>query len=67
MQFDNLQAFLAMGGHGLYVWLAYGATLLVLIGNYLSVRAAQRAVIQHLRWSANEPIDPQLSDDDNKL
>ena len=67
MQFDSLQAFLAMGGHGLYVWLAYGATLLLFIVNYLSVRAAQRSVVQRLRWNANEAVDPQPSDDDNKL
>ncbi len=28
--FDSFAEFLHMGGHGLYVWLAYGATYLVL-------------------------------------
>lgn len=30
--FDSFQAFLQMGGHGLYVWLSYGLTVLVLCG-----------------------------------
>jgi heme exporter protein D len=28
--FDSIAEFVQMGGHGLYVWLAYGATYLVL-------------------------------------
>ncbi len=31
MYFDNLQEFLSMGGHGLYVWLSYGLTWLVIL------------------------------------
>jgi len=30
MYFDSLAAALAMGGHGAYVWSAYGLTILVL-------------------------------------
>ena len=30
MQFDSLQAFIAMGGHGVFVWSVYGITVLVL-------------------------------------
>ncbi|MFC6669748.1 heme exporter protein CcmD [Marinobacterium aestuariivivens] len=33
MKFDNLADFLAMGGHGLYVWLAYGIALVILVLN----------------------------------
>ena len=33
MRFDTLQEFLTMGGHGVYIWLAYGITLLVLTAN----------------------------------
>ncbi|MCS5574105.1 MAG: heme exporter protein CcmD [Pseudomonadales bacterium] len=33
MRFESLQAFLTMDGHGIYVWLAYGITLLVLTAN----------------------------------
>ncbi|WP_097462422.1 heme exporter protein CcmD [Mangrovitalea sediminis] len=30
MQFHSFAAFIAMGGHGFYVWLAYGVFLLVI-------------------------------------
>lgn len=32
MAFDSLSAFLAMGGHGVYVWAAWGVTGLLLVG-----------------------------------
>ena len=32
MYFETFADFLAMGGHGLYVWLAYGATALIRVG-----------------------------------
>lgn len=51
MQFESLAEFFAMGGHALYVWLAYGATLCVLIGSYASVRAARRSLVETLRWA----------------
>jgi len=31
MAFDSIGEFLAMGGYGFYVWLAYGLTFLALI------------------------------------
>ncbi len=30
MAFDSFEDFLAMGNHGLYVWLSYGLTFLIL-------------------------------------
>ena len=50
MQFESWTAFFAMGGHGLYVWLAYGATFLVLAISYFSVRAAKKRLRQELSW-----------------
>lgn len=50
MQFDSLNEFVAMGGHGLYVWLAYGATLLVLGGYVLSLRRARTQRVRELKW-----------------
>ena len=32
-----MSEFLAMGGHGLYVWLAYGATVAIVLANVVSV------------------------------
>lgn len=31
MYFDSFQDFIHMGGHGLYVWLAYGVSLAVFV------------------------------------
>ena len=36
MFFDSFSDFIAMGGHGLYVWLAYGIALVVVSFNVLS-------------------------------
>ena len=35
--FDTLSDFLTMGGHGLYVWLAYGSYAAILLWNYCSI------------------------------
>lgn len=32
MYFDSFAAFIHMGGHGFYVWLAYAVALLVVVG-----------------------------------
>ncbi len=36
MYFDSFTDFIAMGGHGLYVWLAYSIALAVIAFNVLS-------------------------------
>jgi heme exporter protein D len=46
MSFASLSEFLAMGGHGLYVWLSYGAALIIVIYNVLSVRLRLRRFFQ---------------------
>ena len=51
MQFESLSEFFAMGGHGLYVWLAYGATLAILVLSTVAVQSARRKQIQQLRWA----------------
>ena len=37
--------FFAMGGHGLYVWLAYGISLAVLVGLGLRLIVARRRFV----------------------
>jgi len=49
MSFDSLGDFLAMGGHGLYVWLSYGAALIIVLYNVVSVRLAERRFFQEAR------------------
>lgn len=53
VQFDTFAEFIAMGGHGLYVWLAYGSTIVVLLGNFFMLRSARNRQLQALRWSAS--------------
>lgn len=46
MSFDSFAEFLAMGGHGLYVWLAYAATIVVVLANVLSLRLARKRFLR---------------------
>ena len=50
MQFESISEFLAMGGHGLYVWLAYGSTVAVLLFSTLALRGERRKQLQQIRW-----------------
>ena len=42
MSFDTFSDFLAMGKHGLYVWLSYGVAVLVIAANVLALRRQRR-------------------------
>lgn len=48
MQFDSFNAFLAMGGYGFYVWLAYGVTALLLVILIINSKSQNKAVIKHI-------------------
>ena len=52
MQFESFAEFINMGGHGLYVWLAYGASVLVVLGYAIAIKAGRRRVLRELRWQA---------------
>lgn len=47
--FGSLQEFFAMGGHGLYVWLSYGAAAIIVLYNVLSVRRGWRRFFEESR------------------
>ena len=49
MSFTSLGEFLAMGGHGLYVWLSYGAAVIMVLYNVVSVRVQERRALQAAR------------------
>lgn len=49
MSFSSLNEFLAMGGHGLYVWLSYGAALIIVLYNVISVRVRLRRMLADVR------------------
>lgn len=51
MSFASFTEFLAMGDHGLYVWLSYGTALIMVAYNVISVRVRQRRALQAVRDS----------------
>jgi heme exporter protein D len=48
-QFESLQAFIEMGGHGLYVWMSYGIGAAVILYNVMSAASAKRNAEQRAR------------------
>ena len=51
MQFSSLNEALQMGGHGIYVWAAYGLTLLVLGSNVIAPILKRKALMKELKRS----------------
>jgi heme exporter protein D len=49
MSFASFGDFLNMGGHALYVWLSYGATLVAVLYNVAAARRLQRRALQDVR------------------
>lgn len=49
MYFESVEAFLAMGKHGPYVWSAYGISLVLVVGELLRARRGQTRVMQTIR------------------
>ncbi len=48
-QFDSIDAFIAMGGHGPYVWAAYGLSLAIMAWLAIAPLRRQRALLTELR------------------
>ncbi|UTW49689.1 heme exporter protein CcmD [Bacterioplanoides sp. SCSIO 12839] len=46
MQFDSMTEFFAMGGHGFYVWLAYGLSSAIILLNILLPVIRRRRLIK---------------------
>jgi heme exporter protein D len=51
-QFHSVAEFLAMGGHGPYVWSAYGIALAVLVGLVAQPLRRCRATLEAVRRAA---------------
>lgn len=49
MAFESMSDFFAMGGHGLYVWVTWGATALLLVVLAIHARLEHRQAKQALR------------------
>lgn len=55
MPFENISQFIAMGGHGLYVWLSYAIALAVVAYNVVSPRIAKKQLYkEHQRKMRRE-------------
>lgn len=46
MEFNSLAEFIAMGRHGLYVWLSYGLTALIIIYNVMQPKLYRRRLLK---------------------
>jgi len=53
----RMAEFLAMGGYGAYVWTSYAIAALVLGGNAVLARRAERAALQALARDLNGDDD----------
>jgi len=49
MYFESIEALIAMGGHGPYVWSAYSITLVVLVGLVVAPLRRRRQFLVNLR------------------
>lgn len=49
MYFDSFEAFIAMDGHGPYVWICYGVALLILGYNIASPMMQKKEVLKRIR------------------
>lgn len=45
MSFNSVSEFLAMGGHGLYVWLSYGLGLVVVTANLILPKLSRNRLL----------------------
>jgi heme exporter protein D len=48
VSFDSFSDFLAMGGHGLYVWLSYGIAIVLLVVNVVSPLLRKKQLLTEL-------------------
>lgn len=49
MAFDSFASFISMGGHGLYVWLSWGVSLLLLLAVVWHARIERRRLLVDLK------------------
>ncbi|ANG65098.1 heme exporter protein CcmD [Marinobacterium aestuarii] len=55
MKFESMADFIGMGGHGLYVWLAYGIALAILLFNVVQpLRQTRQLLNQQARLVRRE-------------
>ena len=52
MYFESFEALLTMGGHGLYVWSAYGIAIAVLLWNQLVEKLSKNDLLDQWRLTS---------------
>ena len=57
MYFDSIQALWSMGGHGSYVWIAYGVSLLIMLWSLISPLKAYRKQLKNIVIHAKNESD----------
>jgi heme exporter protein D len=57
--FDTFSEFLAMGGHGPYVWSAWGVTALLLLAAVWHARVEQRQLFKGLKRRVRRDNSPR--------
>jgi len=53
MNWSSLDAFIAMGGYGFYVWGSYAVTFALIAAEIGLLRARRRAIMNQLRRTAS--------------
>ncbi len=48
MFFEDFASFIAMGGHGQYVWLSYGVAALIVAVNFVSPMLTRKKIIKDI-------------------
>ena len=48
MFFDDINSFLAMGGHAQYVWLSYGIAAVIVAINFISPMLTRKKIIKDI-------------------
>jgi|SaaInlV_100m_DNA_5_1039725.scaffolds.fasta_scaffold12996_2 heme exporter protein D len=68
MYFDSFSEFLAMGDHGLYVWMAYAAFLILIIWNLVTPQLRRRRVLDSVGryWRREQEANPTAASLDNE-
>ncbi len=60
MYFDSIEALWSMGGHGPYVWLSYGVSLLIMAWSLLSPLKEYRKQLKNIEINAKNELKQSI-------
>ena len=61
MSFESMMDFLSMGGHGLYVWTAYGITLVVFV-----LQTSRPVLLEKRFYREQEQLHRRVTEQDTR-